>query len=80
MPTIFRNGPFRFFFSSLCGGEPRHVHVEASDGHCKFWLDPLRLARNDGFRSHTLNEIHKLIEDHHDIIGQKWHEHFGTEI
>jgi hypothetical protein len=32
MPTVFRSGPYRFFFFSDEGNEPVHVHVEAS-GH-----------------------------------------------
>ena len=38
-PTVFRDGPYRFFFFSR--EESRiHVHVESSEGEAKFWLDP----------------------------------------
>jgi len=48
-PTIFREGPYRFFFFSR--EESRmHVHVASSDGEAKFWLAPrLELAENHGF-------------------------------
>jgi len=36
-PTIFREGPFRFYFFSR--EETRmHVHVHATAGEAKFWL------------------------------------------
>jgi hypothetical protein len=38
-PTIFRNGPYRFYFFSR--EELRmHVHIQCSDGEAKFWLEP----------------------------------------
>jgi hypothetical protein len=39
-PTIFRNGPYRFYFFSR--EELRmHVHVQCPDGEAKFWLEPV---------------------------------------
>ena len=44
-PTVFREGPFRFFFFSREEDRP-HVHVESADGEAKVWLDPqIELAR-----------------------------------
>ena len=43
MPTVFKNGPYRFFFYSNDRDEPIHVHVEREDMTAKFWLDPVRL-------------------------------------
>jgi hypothetical protein len=37
---------FRFHFYSDEGNEPPHIHVATPDGECKFWLQPVRLARN----------------------------------
>jgi hypothetical protein len=48
-PTVFRSGPYRFFFYAGDGGEPPHVHVERDDSEAKFWLTPVRLARSHGF-------------------------------
>jgi len=40
VPTIYREGPYRFFFNSR--EETRmHVHVETAEGNAKFWLEPL---------------------------------------
>lgn len=76
MPTVFRVGPYRFFFFSNEGNEPVHVHVEASDSHAKFWLDPIRLARSSGFGNHEIAEIRRIIETRVDEIKDRWNEHF----
>lgn len=39
MPTVLRVGRFRFHFYSNEGREPPHIHVRASEGECKFWLE-----------------------------------------
>jgi hypothetical protein len=44
MPTILRDGRWRFFFYSNEGSEPPHVHVESADGEAKYWLTPVALA------------------------------------
>ena len=77
MPTVFRHGPYRCFFYSSDGDEPPHVHVEHERKTCKFWLEPLRLARNHGFGAHELNVIRRIIHSHRAIILEAWHEHCG---
>ena len=37
---------YRFHFYSDEGDEPAHIHVDVGDGECKFWLDPVTLARS----------------------------------
>jgi hypothetical protein len=39
-------GPYRVFFTSFDCNEPAHVHVERENSTCKFWLEPIELARN----------------------------------
>jgi hypothetical protein len=53
-PTVFRDGPFRFFFFSR--EESRiHIHVLGPDGEAKFWLEPkVSLVYHAGFSSHEL--------------------------
>src|SRR5882757_10333220 len=51
MPTVLRVSGFRFFFYSLEGSEPPHIHVEHGDNVAKFWLEPVSLAESRGFRS-----------------------------
>lgn len=52
MPTVLNIKGYRFFFYSLEGNEPPHIHVEHGDKVGKFWLNPVNLASSYGFRSH----------------------------
>jgi Domain of unknown function (DUF4160) len=38
-PTVFREGPSRFFFFSR-EEERIHVHVETANSEAKFWIEP----------------------------------------
>lgn len=42
---------------------------------CKFWINPLVLARNQGFSSKELNTIRKIIAKNSDTIMEEWHGH-----
>ena len=57
--------------------EPLHVHVERDDNTCKFWLQPLGLAKNDGFAARELNVIRRMIVTHRAAILEAWNEHCG---
>ena len=70
-------GPYRFFFTSFDCNEPPHVHVERDRSTCKFWLDPLMLARNHGFAAHELTRIRQIIRQHHEQIMEAWYDHCG---
>lgn len=78
MPTIFRSGPYRFFFYAGDGGEPPHVHVERDDFEAKFWLDPVRLARSGGFARREINTIHRVIEGNQQQMLDGWNEYFNA--
>ena len=78
MPTIPGiPGPYRFFFYSLDCREPRHVHVRREDAICKFWLEPIGLANNNGFSSNELRRIRRLIVENLEMILEAWNEHCG---
>ena len=77
MPTVFRSGPFRFFFYAGDGGEPPHVHIERDDCEAKFWLDPIRLERSYGFPAKEINRLAELIEQHQSELLEKWNEFFS---
>jgi hypothetical protein len=78
MPTVLRVKAYRFFFFSLEGHEPPHIHIEAAERFAKFWLTPVALAKSRGFRSGELSEIQRLIEENRDLLEEKWHDHFGN--
>src|SRR3712207_5087729 len=77
MPTVLRVGRYRFFFYSNEGSEPRHIHVEAGEDEAKFWLLPVILAANHGFRARELNEIEQLVVEHQQEFVEGWDEYFG---
>lgn len=78
MPTIKGiSGPYRLFFYSFDCNEPVHVHAARERMTCKFWLDPLILASNDGFSPRELNRVRVLVEEHENTIRKAWHEHCG---
>jgi hypothetical protein len=77
MPTVLRVGRYRFAFFSNEGQEPSHVHVKAESDQAKFWLDPIELAANFGFRAHELNEIERIIREHQTELIEAWNEHFS---
>jgi len=55
----------------------RALHVERENSTCKFWLEPIELARNHGFSARELNVIRRLISTHRTAILEAWHEHCG---
>ena len=76
MPTIKGvPGPYRLFFFSFDCNEPMHVHAERDRLGCKFWLNPLSLADNDGFNAKELNRVRAVVLEHQPRIEQAWREH-----
>jgi hypothetical protein len=49
--------------------------VATSDGECKFWLDPVRLARNKRVAPHVVRIIEKLVFENCDLLKEKFYEH-----
>jgi hypothetical protein len=77
MPTVLREGGFRFFFFSREGEEPPHIHVEQAERYAKFWLRPVSLASSYGFRSNELGMLLRLVEQHQKKFEEAWYEHFS---
>ena len=77
VPTVFREGSFRFFFFSR--EEPRiHIHVTHTDGEAKFWLEPaIELAINQGLNSKQIADALSLVKQHQEEILNAWKSHFG---
>ena len=74
MPTVLKIRSFRFHFYSDERNEPPHIHVATAEGECKFWLDPIWLARNKGISPHVLRQIEKLVFEHQNLFREKYHE------
>src|SRR5436309_3451425 len=77
VPTVLTVGPYRLFFFSDEGREPPHVHVERDQHTAKFWLAPIRVARNNGFSARELRRIMSLVEKHEQACWQAWRGYFG---
>lgn len=74
MPTVLRVGAFRFHFYSDEYLEPPHIHIETPDGECKFWLEPIRLARNKGVPPHVVRQLERLVYEQQPFLKEKFHE------
>lgn len=77
MPTVWREGGYRFAFFSNENREQPHIHVKAHNDQAKFWLDPIELAANYGFKAHQLNEMERMIRQHQAVFLEAWYEHFN---
>jgi hypothetical protein len=75
MPTVLRNGPYRFYFYSNEKGEPPHVHIQRESFFAKFWLQPIALASSKRFPSHELRAIQRIVENHREGLMEVWNEH-----
>ncbi len=77
MPTVLRVGAVRFFFYSLENGEPAHIHIERGDATAKFWLEPVELARSQGFRAHELTQLRATVIENQLLFLEAWSVHFN---
>lgn len=78
MPTVLRDGPYSFIFFSSDRGEPPHIHVQRERSVAKFWLEPVALVTNRGFRTHEIRRIRRLVMQHQATLLEAWHDYFGT--
>lgn len=80
MPTILKIGPYRFYFYSHEPNEPPHVHIDRDSISAKFWLKPVLLACNLGFRPKELNKLQSLVEKNQSKFLEAWYGYFGIKI
>ena len=79
MPTVLRINGYQFYFYAEEGDEPPHIHVAKAGSDAKFWLSPVRLSVNHGFKAHDLKEIAEIAEENEAHILEKWNEFFGPQ-
>jgi hypothetical protein len=77
MPTVLREGRWRFFFYSNEGSEPPHIHVECPDGAAKFWLRPVALVASSRLKSHELRDLEWFIRLNRKFLLEAWNDFFG---
>ena len=78
MPTVLRQGPYRFYFYSHEPNEPAHVHVDRDACSAKFWLAPVALARNLGFSAQELTRLHRMVMEQQRELQEAWDGYFGS--
>jgi hypothetical protein len=78
VPTVLRWRGYRFYFFSNEGFEPPHIHVDKEGNSVKFWLAPVRLARNFGFGRSDLNLIEQKVRDEEAKFVGMWNEYFDN--
>ena len=79
MPCVFEAGPYRFIIFSSDRDEPVHVHVRRDRQIAKFWLSPVSLARNSGFRQRELDRIARLVVEYEAILVEAWNDYFDSQ-
>lgn len=77
MPTVFRERGWVGSFYSNENDEPPHIHVRKDGKEAKFWVGPVRLARQHGLKPRELADARALVEAHEDQIVEAWTEYFG---
>lgn len=78
MPTILREGPYRFYFVSADGVEPPHIHVKEANNFAKFWLIPVRLQDGGRFSNKELRDVQRIIERNKDKFTETWNDYFNV--
>lgn len=78
MPTVLREGPYRFFFVNPDLYEPPQVHVDRDEDAAKCWSEPVALARSLGLRPHELRRLEGIVSEHRDMFLEAWNDFFGT--
>jgi hypothetical protein len=50
------------------------MHVQKAGHEAKFWLAPVQLSWNKGFREAELREISRILEAREDQLIELWNE------
>ena len=76
MPTVLRDGAYRFYFVSSDRNEPPHIHVWTDRGFAKFWLDPVVLQKSGRIGRTELRRVQRIVEQNHKTFMEAWHDYF----
>jgi hypothetical protein len=78
MPTVLRIGAYRFYFYSHEPNEPPHIHIDRDNLSAKFWLEPVALAKNIGFRAKELRKLESLVRENQTKLVEAWNGYFSN--
>lgn len=77
MPTIWREGGYRFHFYADEGRprEPPHIHVQKGRESAKFWLTlEVRLDSSASVTKATRAKLQRVVEEHRDDFERRYRE------
>ena len=72
MPVAHREKGYRFYFVMFDLHEPMHIHVDKGGKTAKFWLTPIAVARNQGYRTYALSELESIIKSNIQKLIRVW--------
>lgn len=78
MPTVLQIGPYTFIFFSSDMPEPPHIHVKRDRLIAKYWLEPISLAKNRGFKDYELTQIAEMVSEHRIQFLEAWNDYFDA--
>jgi len=59
--------------------EPPHIHLakgkEKAAPSVKFWLDPVKIAKNRGLSARDLRNAQRIVEQNRDLFLEMWDEY-----
>jgi hypothetical protein len=75
MPTIHREGSYKFRFYSNENNEPPHIHVWSTEGQMKVWLnEDLEIENCYNIPRHEWKTILEIISKQRKIFLKKWYD------
>ncbi len=81
MPVVLRVAGYKFFFYQAdLANEPPHVHITKEGIEAKFWLDPVKIAREGKFRKSDLRDIERIIEANLQFLLNAWKEEKSKHV
>ena len=81
MPVVLRVAGYKFFFYQAdVANEPPHVHVTKQDNEAKFWLDPVKIAREGKFRKSDLRDNERITNDNQRFLLNAWNEEKSKHV
>jgi len=60
--------------------EPPHVHIGKDGNEAKFWIKPIKAAREGRFRPVDLRDIERIIEDNLEFLLSAWEKEKGKHV
>jgi hypothetical protein len=74
VPTVLRVKGYRIRFYRSQPVEPAHVHVHRASPEAKFWLGPVQVSWNRGFREAEVRGIARILAARETESIEAWNE------